>query len=83
MKVNYYAIKFEKTIPNIRKRKKKKALSCVHVTYPIKLKLGRLTSNPCSDTKQTNKQTKRALSFSFFKTELIAFLLFSMPFADV
>ena len=82
MKVNYYAIKFEKTIPNIRKRKKK-SLSCVHVTYPIKLKLGRLTSNPCSDTKQTNKQTKRALSFSFFKTEPIAFLLFSMPFADV
>ena len=81
MKVNYYAIKFEKTIPNIRKRKTK-SLSCVHVTYPIKLKLGRLTSYPCSDTK-TNKQTKRALSFSFFKTEPIAFLLFSMPFADV
>ena len=61
MKVNYYAIKFEKTIPNIRKRKKK-SLSCVHVTYPIKLKLGRLTSYPCSDTKQTNKQNVLSLS---------------------
>ena len=61
MKVNYYAIKFEKTIPNIRKRKKK-SLSCVHVTYPIKLKLGRLTSYPCSDTKQTNKQTNKTCS---------------------
>ena len=71
MKVNYYAIKFEKTIPNIRKRKRK-SLSCVHVTYPIKLKLGSLTSYPCSDTKQTNKQNVLSLShfsrlrYSFF-----------------
>ena len=64
MKVNYYAIKFEKTIPNIRKRKKK-SLSYVHVTYPIKLKLGRFTSYPCSDTKQTNKQNVLSLFLIF------------------
>lgn len=81
MKVNYYAIKFEKTIPNIRKRKKKIVVLCSrHVPHKTKIRTFNVVS---VQRHQTNKQTKRALSFSFFKTEPIAFLLFSMPFADV
>ena len=71
MEVNYCGIKFEKSLPSIRKRKKIVVLCSRQ--YPIKLKLGRFTSYSCSDTKQTNKQTKRALSFSFCKPEPIAF----------
>ena len=64
----------------LEKEKKIVVLCSRHVPYKTNIRTFHVVS---VQRHQTNKQTKRALSFSFFKTEPIAFLLFSMPFADV
>ena len=60
MEVNYSGIKFENSLPNIRKRKKE---SFVYPEYEdVSCRIRAATPK-----KYKNKQTKRALSFSFFK----------------